>query len=160
MSSAPLDRAARIVALPSGYSTSGRVRRGPFAGKLLTVTIDPWHPINTSQPGWAHGDSRLLINDAETGKLLGDTDCGVPITECVAYGFYTWCVGGGAAGDGGIISLIAHTEDLINWRVINLGLHGTVNAFAVGPKIGALSPTGTTGLSGSFGGPNVPEEED
>lgn len=155
MPSAPLDTAARIVFIPSGHSSTGRVRRGPFAGRLLQVTIHPWHPLNeTPTSGSAHGDSTLTIVDAETGEELGTTDCGIGRTECLGYGFYTWCVGGGA---GAATSLISHTEDLISWRVINLGEHGSVNAFAVGPKYGSLSPTGPSGITGLGA---VPEEEE
>lgn len=150
VSSSPNDVAARTIFNSSGRIASGRVRRGPYAGKLLNVEISPY--LSSDPPGQfggAHGFATLSITDAETGELLGTTNCGVARTQCVNYGFYTWCVGGGSNKQDRA-ALISTTDDLVNWRVQQVGTSYSVNAIAVGPKYGALKPTGPSGQSGAF----------
>lgn len=144
--STPSSKEARTVFITSAHAAGGKVRKGPLAGKSVFVAIEPFSPLPP-----AHGGSALSIYDGTTGRLLTKANCGITRTICLNYGYYTFCVGGssgsGSGQGAGQRSTIAYSDDLLNWRVIELGQHDQVNCLVAGPYKGALTPTGPTGAT-------------
>lgn len=135
-SPAEKQKADKIVWIPARHIATGRVKKGRYAGKTLTVEISPYD----FQPP-AHGRATVKIKDAETGKSLGTANTGIQRTITIGYGHYVFVIGGssGSAGPGGGDyyigkSTIAHSEDGLEWKVVELGNLDQINPIVVGPR--------------------------
>ncbi len=132
----------------------GKVRKGDFAGKVLSVKLSP-NTYSFSAP--AHGDGKIdiFVVNPETGqeeKVSGmvynkeekreesAASCGLERTVTIAYGHYAFVVGGSqgiVTGEGGsrvYQTAVAYSEDGFNWQTIILGPNEPINVIAVGPR--------------------------
>jgi hypothetical protein len=137
-------RADEIVFKNTGVFATGKVRKGPFRGKQLTIQIDPYH---YPSGGGAHGDHTVKVyaQDKQASKYVGQFDTNVFRTMSIGYGHYTFVVTGSSSGGGfdpnGQRSTIAWSEDGIKWRRVDLGYFGQINGIAVGPRPKDADPT-------------------
>ena len=124
--------ADKVVFNGNRVSAAGKVRKGPYSGKVISCAI-----ANPMGNDGFHGDSKIRVTDPK-GKTH-TTDCGIARTECVNYGHYVFCVGGAtkpAEMDQGKnqISAISYSEDGVQWKMQELGPYGQVNVLCVGPR--------------------------
>jgi hypothetical protein len=131
-------KADNLVFIASGHFASGKVKKGKYAKKNVSMYIDPYYPYDGFDG--SHGGPRIVAYIEKEFPTEPDIEplvmsCGIARTVCLNYGHYVFVVGGSSgSGEANQNSTIAYTDDLENWKLIELGLHAQVNVLAVGPR--------------------------
>jgi hypothetical protein len=127
-------KADQIVFQGSTHIASGKVKKGPFSGKKISVEIKPYH---SPPEGGAHGDATVEVKVVGDDKTEPKTiNTGVARSIAVGYGYYTFVVGGssGSVPNRGQRTTLAWSEDGVQWKKVEMGLHSQVNPICVGPR--------------------------
>jgi hypothetical protein len=122
----------------NSLTATGRVKKGPYAGRTVKLTLSNYNYEFGYGPGTIDIVEKTRLGD----KPLDTVNCNVARSITIAYGHYIFCVGGSSRSvpaPGGSdyllqMSTIAYTDNLVDWKAIDLGLHSQVNVLAVGPR--------------------------
>jgi hypothetical protein len=100
-------KADKMIFNPSTHYAAGKVKKGPFKGKTISVEIKPYH---NPPGGGAHGDSTVEVTviggDEQEEPQTAST--GITRTIAIGYGYYTFVIGGSSGGGS---STVAWEED-------------------------------------------------
>lgn len=127
-------KADQIVFQPATSVAAGKVKKGPYKGKTISIEIDPYHHY---PDGGDHGDSTVkvtVVGDEKTKPVTANT--GIARSIVVGYGYYVFVVGGssGDVPNQGQKTTLAWSEDGVQWKKMEFGLHSQVNVVCVGPR--------------------------